>query len=216
MRSMLIIGLGRFGQHLAKKLMELGNEVMVVDKEEAPVDEIAPMVTRAQIGDCMDPEVIQSLGPASFDVCFVCISENFQSSLEITWLLKEQGAQYVVAKSDRALHAKFLLRIGADDVVYPERDMAQRTAVKYSTNGNFDYIELSGDFAITELPAPAEWVGHDLRSLDLRARYGVNVIALKQADQVLPMVDVDYQFQASDHLLVAASRQDLMKLSKLL
>lgn len=216
MRSMLIIGLGRFGRHLAQKLMELGNEVMVVDKDEAPVDEIAPMVTRAQIGDCMDAEVIRSLGPAGFDVCFVCISENFQSSLEITWLLKEQGAQYVVAKSDRALHAKFLLLIGADDVVYPERDMAQRTAVKYSTNGNFDYIELSGDFAISELPVPEDWVGHDLRSLDLRARYAINVIGLKQGEQVLPMVDADYAFQPSDHVLVAASRQDLIKLSKLI
>ena len=196
MRSMLIIGLGRFGRHLALRLMELGNEVMVVDKEETAVDQVAPMVTRAQIGDCMDAEVIRSLGPDNFDVCFVCISDNFQSSLEITWLLKEQGAKYVVAKSDRDLHAKFLLRIGADDVVYPERDMAQRTAVKYSTNGNLDYVELSRDFAISELVIPADWVGQDLRSLDLRSRFSVNVIGLKQGDQVLTVVDPGYAFQA--------------------
>ena len=214
MRSMLIIGLGRFGRHLALRLMELGNEVMVVDKQEDAVDQVAPMVTRAQIGDCMDEEVIRSLGPAGFDVCFVCISENFQSSLEITWLLKEQGAQYVVAKSDRDLHAKFLLRIGADDVVYPERDMAQRTAVKYSTNGNLDYVELSRDFAISELAVPAAWAGKDLRSLDLRSRYSVNVIGMKQGEHVVSVVDPAYAFREGDHVLVAGSREDLLRLSR--
>jgi trk system potassium uptake protein TrkA len=143
MRTMLVIGAGRFGSKLAVKLKELGNEVMLVDVNEEAVQKLAPFVTRVQIGDCMDRDVLAELGVRNFDVCFVCISDNFQSSMEITSLLKELGAPYVVAKSDREIHAGLLKKIGADDVVYPERDMAQRTAVRYSARGAFDYIELS-------------------------------------------------------------------------
>lgn len=129
MRSMLVIGIGRFGKHLAAKLAELGNEVMVVDQDEERVGGILDAVTTAQIGDCMDEAVLRSLGVRNFDVCFVCIGNNFQSSLEITSLLKELGAKHVVSKTDREIHAKFLLRNGADEVIFPERDMAQRAAV---------------------------------------------------------------------------------------
>ena len=121
MRSMLVIGLGRFGTNLALKLAELGNEVMVIDENEELVNKVAPYVTQAQIGNCMDEEVLRSLGIDNFDVCFVCISEYFQSALEITSLLKEMGAKYVVSKTDRDLHAKFLLKVGADEVVHPDR-----------------------------------------------------------------------------------------------
>ena len=124
MKSILVIGLGRFGRHLAIKLTELGNEVMVVDTNEDAVDKITGIVTRAHIGDCMDEDVLRSLGVSNFDICFVCISNNFQSSLEITSLLKDLGAPYVVSKTDRDIHAKFLLKIGADDGIYPGRDMA--------------------------------------------------------------------------------------------
>ena len=123
MRSMLVIGLGRFGTHLAKNLIQLNNEVMVVDKDEESVSRLEPYVTQAQIGDCADGEVLQALGVGNFDVCFVCISDDFQSSLEITCLLKEMGARYVVSKADREIHAKFLLKVGADAIVHPERDM---------------------------------------------------------------------------------------------
>ena len=133
--TFLVIGLGRFGSSLALRLMEYGNEVMVIDSREEEVNRIAPYVTQAKIGDCMDEEVLRSLGVDGFDFCFVCISEQFQSSLEITSLLKELGAPMVISKVERDLHARLLLKIGADEVVFPERDMAQRTAMRFSEIG---------------------------------------------------------------------------------
>ena len=159
MRSMLVIGLGRFGTNLAIKLSELKNEVMVVDRSEAAVNAIAPQVTSAYAGNCMDEEVVRALGVGNFDVCFVCISDDFQSSLEITSLLKEHGAKYVVSKTDRAMHAKFLRKLGADAVVYPERDMAHRVAIRYSAQNVFDYVEITPEYAVQEMRVPASWAG---------------------------------------------------------
>lgn len=212
MRSMLVIGLGRFGRHLAIKLVELGNEVMVVDTDEDAINKIAPFVTRAQIGDCMDEEVLKSLGVGNFDVCFVCISDNFQSSLEITSLLKEMHATCVISKTDRDIHAKFLLKIGADDVIYPERDMAQRTAVKYSAKNTFDYIELSKDYAITEMAVPESWAGKTVLQLNIRSKYNINILGFKSNASVVPFSDPSYVLKANDHLLVAGSKKDLFRL----
>lgn len=209
---MLVIGLGRFGTHLATKLAELGNEVMVVDNNEEAVEKVAPLVTRAQIGDCMDPDILRSLGIGNFDICFVCISENFQSSLEITSLLKEMGARYVIAKTDRDIHAKFLLKIGADEVIYPERDMAQRAAVKYSAKNAFDYIELTPEYAIFELLVPAAWVGKTVRELSIRTRHNINIIGLKSGGKVTPMTNPDHIFAEQEHLLIAGAKRDLLKL----
>ncbi len=209
---MLVIGLGRFGRHLATKLHELGNEVMVVDRDEAAVHRVTPYVTAAHIGDCMDEEVIQSLGVRNFDVCFVCTSDNFQSSLEITSLLKEAGAHMVVSKTDREMHAKFLLKIGADAVIHPERDMAYRTAIKYSAKNAFDYIELTPKYAIFETKPPASWVGHTLQELRVRTRYNVNIIGIKVGAHVLPMIDASHVFSRDEHILVAGSQKDVLKL----
>ena len=180
MRSMLVIGAGRFGKNLAIKLTELGNEVLVVDVNEDAVEKISPFVTRAQIGDCVDKDVLLALGVRNFDVCFVCISDNFQSSLEITSLLKELGAPYVVSKSERDIHADLLNKIGADEVVYPERDMARRTAVRFSARGVFDYIELSPEYVIVEIAPPSTWVGHTIRDLNVRSKYSISVIGLRK------------------------------------
>jgi trk system potassium uptake protein TrkA len=212
MQSMLVIGLGRFGKHLALKLMELGNEVMVVDKDEDSVTEIASLVTRAQIGDCMEKDVLQSLGVSNFDVCFVCISDDFQSSLEITSLLKEMGAQMVISKTNRDIHAKFLLKIGADDVIYPERDMAQRTAIKYSAKNAFDYIELTPEYAIFEIKIPENWIGKTLKELDIRSRHNINVIGRKVKNDVIPVTSADHVFTEDEHLLIAGRKRDLLEL----
>ena len=212
MKSMLVIGLGRFGTHLAMMLMEMGNEVMVVDRDEAIVDQIANHVTRAKIGDCMDEDVLRDLGVSNFDVCFVCISEDFQSSLEITSLLKELGAPMVIAKSDRDIHAKFLLKIGADAVIHPERDMAQRAAVKYSSESIFDYFELTPEYAIFEIEVLPDWVGRPLRDLDLRSRYNINVIGTKINDKVIPITSPERVFSKGEHLFVAGSKKTLAQL----
>lgn len=210
MRSMLIIGAGNFGKNLAIKLMELHNEVMLVDVDEDAVQKLEPFVTRVQIGDCMDKDVLAELGVRNFDVCFVCISENYQSSMEITSLLKEQGAPYVVAKSDHDVHADLLKKVGADDVVYPERDMAQRTAFRYSAKGAFDYIELSPEYAIMEIEVPDSWIGRDIRELDVRTRHRVNVIGVRREKHILPLISADHVFSVQEHIIVAGEQKDIL------
>lgn len=212
MRSMLVIGLGRFGRHLATRLAELGNEVMVVDRDEAAVNRVMPHVTAGHIGDCMDEEVVNSLGVRNFDICFVCISDNFQSSLEITSLLKEAGAHMVVSKTDREMHAKFLLKIGADAVIHPERDMAYRAAIKYSAKNAFDYIELTPEYVIVETAPPATWVGHTVSELRVRTRYNVNIIGIKDGAHVRPLIDASHVFVAGEHILVAGSQRDVLRI----
>lgn len=211
--TFLVIGLGRFGSNLALRLMDSGNEVMVIDNDEETVSRMAPHVTQAKIGDCMDEEVLRSLDPASFDFCFVCISENFQSSLEITSLLKELGAPMVISKADRDLHARLLLKIGADEVVFPERDMAQRTAMRFSVNGALEYIELAPGYAIFELDVPDHWAGQTIIDLDIRKRWNVNVIGRKEDGSVVPLTP-DFIFAADTHILVAGRPDDIAKMAK--
>ena len=213
MKSFLIIGIGRFGQHLASKLTELGNEVMAVDTDEDRLSTVRDIVTNAQIGDCMDENVLRSIGVANFDVCFVCIGDNFQSSLEITSLLKENGAKYVVSKADRAIHAKFLLRNGADEVVYPERDSAFRAALRYNANHVYDYIELSPEYSISEVAMPFSWIGKTVAELEVRARYNVNILAVKTETGLEPLTTPSYMFDPGSHLIVAGNRKDIERLS---
>lgn len=214
MQSMLVIGLGRFGSNLALELAEQGNEVMCVDRNEALINQIAPHVTAAQIGDCTDEMVLEALGVDQYDVCFVCISEDFQSSLEITSLLKEHGARKVVSKADRDIHAKFLRKIGADDVVYPERDMAQRTAMRFTMNSVLDYIELADDYALFEMEVPDDWAGRSALDLNVRARFNLNIIGVKKDDHVIPYTDAKQPFRYGDHLLVCGSTSDIKRMTR--
>lgn len=212
MKSILVIGLGRFGRHLAAKLTELGNAVMVVDKDEAAASNMTSIVAAVQIGDCMDETVLRSLGVGNFDTCFVCIGSNFQSSLEITSLLKDNGSKHVVAKADRDIHAKFLLRNGADEVIYPERDMAQRAAIKYSAKNAFEYIELTPEYAIFEIETPQHWIGKSIRGVGVRSKYNINIIALKSNGAVIPMTNADHVFLPNEHLIIAGNKRDSVRL----
>ena len=211
--TFLVIPLGRFGSNLALRLMVSGNAVMVLANDEDTVNHIAPHVTQAKIGDCMDEEVLRSLDPASFDFCFVCISDNFQSSLETTSLLKELGAPMVVAKADRDLHARLLLKIGADEVVFPERDMAQRVAMRFSVNGAMEYVELAPGYAIIELDVPDHWAGQTIIDLDIRKRWNVNVIGRKEEGAIRP-IDASFVFAADTHILVAGRPDDIARMTK--
>lgn len=211
--TFLVIGLGRFGTNLALRLMDLGNEVLVIDTDEEAVSRIAPHVTQAKIGDCMDEEVLRSLDPSSFDFCFVCISDNFQSSLEITSQLKELGAPMVVSKADKDLHARLLLKIGADEVVFPERDMAMRAAMRFSVNGALDYVELAPGYAIFELDVPDHWAGQTLIDLDIRKKWNVNVIGRKENGAILP-IGARFVFAADTHIMVAGRPDDVAAMVK--
>ncbi|MDO4302699.1 MAG: TrkA family potassium uptake protein [Bacillota bacterium] len=214
MKSVLIIGLGRFGQHLCKKMVELKNEVMVIDVREENVEAMMPIVTNAQIGDCTNVEVLKSIGIRNFDICFVCIGTNFQSSLEITSLLKDNGARYVVSKATRDIQAKFLLRNGADEVIYPDRDIAEKVAVRYSANHVFDYIELNDEYSIFEIPVASEWVGNTIKGVNFRARYKVSILGVKKGDstRLLPMAD--HVFEEKEHLMVIGRIEDVERLLK--
>ena len=211
--TFLVIGLGRFGANLALRLMDSGSEVMVIDTDEEAVNRIAPHVTQAKIGDCMDEEVLRSLDPSGFDFCFVCISDNFQSSLEITSLLKEMGAPMVISKVDKDLHARLLLKIGADEVVFPERDMAARTAMRFSINGALEYIELAPGYAIMELDVPDHWAGQTILDLDIRKKWNVNVIGRKEDGAILP-IDAGFVFAADTHIMVAGRPDDVARMVK--
>ena len=214
MKSVLIIGIGRFGRHLARKFVELGNEVMIVDIEEEKMSEIVSIVTTAQIGDCTNVDVLKSLGVRNFDICFVCIGDNFQASLEITSLLKELGAKHVVSKANREIHAKFLLRNGADDVVYPEKDIAEKAAIRYSADHVFDYIELTPEYSIAEIPPVSAWIGKTIAEISVRGKYQMSILATKENGEILPLPKADHVFREEEHLIVAAKKNDLVKLIK--
>ena len=180
MKTILLIGLGRFGRHIAEELNKMGHEVMAVDENEERVNAVLPIVTNAQIGDSTNPAFLKSLGISNFDVCIVTIGGNFQNSLETASLLKEMGAKFVVARAERDVQEKFLLRNGADEVVYPEKQLAKWAAIRYSSNRLLDYIDLGGDHAMFEVRVPSAWVGKSVGELDIRKRYNINIMALKE------------------------------------
>ena len=209
MKSILIIGLGRFGTYMAKKFTELGNHVMVLDTDEEKIDEMLPYVTSAQIGDGTKTGVLDSIGVDNFDLCVVCVGENFQASLETTSLLKEAGAKFVLSRASTEIQAKFLLRNGADDVVFAEKEMAERLAVKYSADNIFDYIQLTPEYAIYEIPTPRSWEGKTIRDKNVRAKYNLNILALKRGKELVPLPDADYAFNGAERLIVMCRRADI-------
>lgn len=214
MKTVLIIGMGRFGQHLCRKMLKLNNEVMIVDRNEEAMEDLLPLVTNAKIGDCTNEEVLHSLGIGNFDLCFVCIGTNFQSSLEITSLLKEAGAKYVISKATRDIQAKFLLRNGADAVVYPEKDIAERIAVRYSADKVFDYIELDEEYSIYEIPPLREWIGKTIGEVDFRARLNSSIIGTKLNGITSFLPGADHVFRADEHLMVIGKKKDIDKILK--
>lgn len=181
MKSILLIGVGRFGRHIAAQLAQLGHQVMAVDTDEERINEIMPFVTNAQIGDSTNAAFLRSLGVGNFDVCMVTISGNFQNSLETTSLLKELGAKCVVSRAERDVQAKFLLRNGADHVVYLEKQVAKWAAIRYTSNHISDYIEIDDQHAIFEVEVPDSWVGRSIGELDVRRRFGINILGVKRA-----------------------------------
>lgn len=214
MKSILIIGMGRFGRHLCMNLAKLGNQIMIVDAKEENLDGLLPHVVSAKIGDCTNEEVLRSLGISNFDICFICIGTNFQSSLEITSLVKELGGKYVVSKANRDIHAKFLLRNGADEVIYPDRDIAEKLAVRYSANHVFDYIELTDEYSIYEIPPLPAWIGKTIKELGIRNQYHISIMATKADGHASLMPAADYRIQANEHLMVIGKKEDVDNILK--
>ena len=211
MKSILLVGLGRFGRHMAIKFRELRHEVFAIDWNEERVNECLQYVTNAQIGDSTNEQFIASLGVRNFDLCIVTIGDNFQSSLETTALLKEMGGRFVIARASRDVHAKYLLRNGADDVIYPERQMATWAAVRYSSDHVFDYVELTKEYSIYETTVPTAWIGKSILELEVRQRYQVNILATKHDGQLDSLPGPDHVFRESERLFVMGNNKHLAK-----
>lgn len=213
MKSVLVIGAGKFGHHLAEYLCEMGNDVMLVDKNENLIDEYSEQVTTAEIGDYTIKSNLAALGVDDYDYVFVCIGD-FQDSLVITNYLKELGASYVISKASSLIHEKFLLKNGADKIVYPERDNAYRMAVEFSDSKIFDYFQLNEDIGIFEISAPDSWLGKSLSSINVRKIHNITVIAYKFNEKIFPINSPDYVFSQAEHLIVMGDRTDIKKITK--
>ena len=211
MKSILLIGLGRFGRHIAMKLDELNHQVMAIDRNEERVDAILPYVTNAQIGDATKEGFMESLGVRNFDVCIVAIGDNFQSSLEATSLLSDLGAKYVVSRAARDVHAKFLLKNGADEVIYPEKQMAEWAAIRYSADHILDYVELDDEHAIFEISVPENWVGRTVGQLDIRNKHNINIMAFKHQGVMNLNIKSDTPVPENNTMLVLGNIRDIQK-----
>ena len=211
MKSFLIIGLGTFGHHLCRELAKQKCEIMIVDSRPEALEDLLPYVVSAKIADCSNEEVLRSFDIPSFDACFVCIGGNFQYSLEVTSLLKDLGAKKIFSKADEDIQAKFLRRIGADEVIYPELDAAASIAVSESNDSIFDCIPLSGEFSVYEIEPNEKWLGKTIRELNFRNTYNLNILGAVQDGKINDMPSIDYVFKRGEHLLVMGRDADIRK-----
>lgn len=211
MKSVLLIGLGRFGKHMALKLNELNHQVMAIDKKEELVNAVLPFVTNAQIGDSTNEDFLKSLGVNNYDMCIVAIGNDFQSSLETTSLLKDLGAKLVISRAARDIQAKFLLRNGADQVIYPEKQVANWAAVRYSADHILDFIEIDDNYAIFEVTTPDAWIGKSIAQIDIRKKFGINIIAIKQGDKLNLTVTPEMVLKEDQTMLVLGEARNIQK-----
>ena len=215
MKSFLVIGLGRFGRHICSHLTKLGHEVMAIDRDEKCVNDSMDFVSGARIGDGTDIEFLKSLGVRNFDCCIVTISGDFQSSLETTYNLKELGARHVVSRAERDAQEKFLLRNGADEVVYPEKQMAKIAAIRYSSEHILDYVEISDDYGVVEVTVPKNWLNKTVGQLDIRRNYNINILGLKRNGRMDASVDASTVFDDERTLLVLGDYKTIQKIFKI-
>lgn len=214
MKSILIIGLGRFGRHMAEKFSEQNNDVMAIDINEERVNNVLSVVTNALIGDATNERFMETVGVRDFDLCVVAIGDNFQSSLETTALLKDLGAKFVLARASRDVHAKFLLRNGADDVIYTEKETAERLAVKYGSDNIFNYIELNDEYSIYEIAVPSSWLNKSILKVNVRSKYGISILATKQGNNIFPLPKPEHVFTDSESLMILGKNEDVSRFIK--
>ena len=210
-KSILLVGVGNFGKHIARKFNELGHDVMAIDQDEERINDVMPLVTSAQIGDSTNEDFLRTLGVDNYDVCIVTIGGDFQSSLETTSLLKELGAKKVVSRAERDGQAKFLLRNGADEIVYPEKQLASWMGIRYSADHILDYIELGGEHAIFEVTVPKEWIGMTVGQLDIRRKYKINIMGIKKNGKFSVSITPDTVLTEDKTLMVVGEYKALQK-----
>lgn len=215
MKTFLVIGLGRFGTSVAKCLHELGNEVMVIDENAEQVQRISDLVTYAVVADARDEEVLESLGARNYDCAIIAIGDNLAASILITLNLKSLGVPQIICKAKDEQQKRALEKIGADRIVIPEREMGLKLAQSLTSASVLDYIELSSKCGIIEVKTPASWVGKDLRSINVRVKYGVNVIALRKNEEIVVSFSPDYALQKDDVLVIIGTNEQLTDVEKL-
>ena len=211
MKSILVIGLGLFGEKMARKFSELEQEVMAVDSDEVQVQDILKYVTNAMIGDATNEGFMRTLGVSDYDLCVVTIGDDFQASLETVYLLKQLGAKRVVARASSDVHEKFLLNNGADEVVYPEKQVAEWSAIALANDSIFDYIEIDDSCAIYDIEIPKKWVGHTIANLDIRRQYHLNIIGMRVNGRIVTDVNPNLVMGAGQRLLVAGTVESIQK-----
>lgn len=213
-KQFVVIGLGRFGSSVARTLYALGNDVLAIDSSETAVQEISDYVTHAVVADATDENALKSVGIRNFEVAVIGMGGDVQGSIMVTLLVKELGVKYVVAKALSELHAKVLYKIGADRVVFPERDMGTRVAHNLASSSILDYIELSSEYSIAEVVAIPEWIGKSLRQLNMRSQYGINVMAIKRSSDINISPAADDIIMEEDILVVIGGNDELNKIEK--
>ena len=214
MKSVLVIGMGRFGANLASQMQKLGNQVMIVDNNEEIIERLSATFRDCHVGDCTNEFVLKGLDVKSFDICFVTIGSNFEASVVITILLKKLGARRIVAKASQEIQANILDTVGANEVVYPERDLAETLAVKYSADNVFDYLELSDEYGIFEIPVLTYWVGKTIINVDVRKKFKLNIIAIKNGGNMHVSPAADYIFRDNDHIVVVGNQENVLRLTE--
>lgn len=211
MKSFLLIGLGKFGTTLGQKLLDFGSEVTIVDKDEDVVNALAPRYMNAFIANCMNIDNLREMDVPSYDACIVAVSDDFQASLEITSHLKDLKAKKIISRAATEIQNKFLLRVGADEVIYPDRDIAEKLAVKLNTANVINYIDVDSNYSIFEIACPKKWVGHTLVEINPRKKFGMNILTVKKGNVVLSSLEVDYEFEAGDQLVVFGKTDTILK-----
>lgn len=214
MKSFLIIGIGKFGYYLCRELSARGCNIMAADMNEEALTDVLPYVVSAKIGNCTRPDVLKTFGVDNYDACIVCIDEDFQNSLQVTALLSEMGARRVVSFASTEVQAKFLRRNGADRVIFPEEAVAERLAVSLSSDSILDQFELSDELSVFEIQTPAAWVGKSVLELNIRARYGISVLATKREDRAKMLNNPNYVFNSVDSLMVMGSEEDIRRIDR--
>ena len=207
--------MGQFGQLLGEKLVNMGDEVMIVDKNEDVINLLAPKYTGAVIANCMNAENLKTLDVPSYDVCVVTIADDFQSSLEITSILKDLGAKYVVSKANTDIQRKFLFHVGADEVIYPNRDIAEKLAVKLNSQKVYDYIELDNEFSIFEIAVPNKWVGKTIMDVNPRGKFDLNILTIKKGNKIMPAPTASTVFENGDKMVVFGITEKIIAFTNL-
>ena len=213
-KQYMVLGLGRFGESLAKSLYKQGHEVLAIDSDEELVDAIAPYVTQAIRIDATDEGALQSLGVRNFDAAIVSIGQNMRDSILVCVLLKELGVPYLIAKATDELHAKVLRKVGVDRVIFPERDMGMRLAKSLLTPNVLELMDLSDDYQLVEIILPMKWAGNSILGVDVRKKYGISILAIHRGGQFLVSPSPDTVFETGDILLVLGQKDDLDSLDK--